>query len=567
MPVPHAPAQSWLLTAFFVCFAAAPLAAQSPDLAALLARPISPGSIAALASHSGEPKAQLRVAEALKDPRANVRAVAARVSFTAGMRGLIPALRLALQTEQDPTAAAEMVRLVVQLGTADAYHEALAAARAKPEVAAAFIGTLARAMRSELASDLPTFLELDPEASALAAPALAVTATNPDARAKVLDLFARNPTTLRRALRALRARSETAPDDLLDAWLHSGLADVRTVALWHVVSVASSSKDASSGGVPPAVRPVVEELRTRLADAVTWEVLAVEVLARASGQPPRARKWQALAADDADTRLRENVASDAHSLLAQTLDQTELEDVSEALFGERDRLRKRAENRDTPAPAEPASGFRSAPPFTAGLWSDLMDVHGCKASTAQLVLGDVNYRPDGRVNRILLAQAGTAPCRAAATELFMLTLYRENGPAPADVLETLLAYFDPDVVTCVDEAPGPFIAGGEGPPPAGGAGSMGSAGKKVQPPKKIRNRDPIYPPSEQKAGLQGVVVLDARLSTSGCVRSVRVVRSVSPDLDMAAMVAVLGWKYAPTVVEGKPMPVVMTTSVNFSLRP
>lgn len=359
--------------------------ASSPDnlgLETLLAKPISPGSIAALAPHANQPKAQARVAEALKDPRANVRAVAARLCFTSGMRGLIPALRLALQTEQDPVAAAEMVRLLVMFGTADAYHEALAAARSKPAVTAAIIDTFARTGRSELAADLPTFLELDTDASVLAAPVLAVTASDPVGRAKVLDLFARRPTTLRQALSALRARKETAPDDLLDAWLHSGLADIRTVALWHIVSTASSSKDgkgndnasagasagAAAGAVPPSVRTVVEELRTRLADAVTWEALAVEVLARASGQPRSARTWQALAADDADPKMSTWVSADPPGLLARTLDRTELEDVSEVLFGERDLLRKRrrAATRRRPPNRRPASGRPRRSPRASG---------------------------------------------------------------------------------------------------------------------------------------------------------------------------------------------------------
>lgn len=196
-----------------------------------------------------------------------------------------------------------------------------------------------------------------------------------------------------------------------------------------------------------------------------------------------------------------------------------------------------------------------------------MDVHGCKASSAQLVVGDVYYRPDGRVSRILLAPAGTPPCRAAATELFMLTLSRESRPAPVDVSETLVAYFDPEVVSCIDEPPTPATPSTVDPTPDEAPESMARVGTKIQPPKRIRNRNPVYPPSEQNARREGLVILDSVISTSGCLRGARVVRSVSPDLDLAAMVAVLGWKYTPALLNGKPVPVIMTVSVNFSLRP
>jgi protein TonB len=61
------------------------------------------------------------------------------------------------------------------------------------------------------------------------------------------------------------------------------------------------------------------------------------------------------------------------------------------------------------------------------------------------------------------------------------------------------------------------------------------------------------------------VILDAVISPTGCIRSVRVGRSVAPDLDAAAMIAVGQWRYTPTLLHGKPVPVLMTVTVNFRL--
>ena len=46
---------------------------------------------------------------------------------------------------------------------------------------------------------------------------------------------------------------------------------------------------------------------------------------------------------------------------------------------------------------------------------------------------------------------------------------------------------------------------------------------------------------------------------------VNVLRSV-PLLDEAAIAAVRQWQYTPTLLNGVPVPVIMTVTVNFSLR-
>ena len=90
-------------------------------------------------------------------------------------------------------------------------------------------------------------------------------------------------------------------------------------------------------------------------------------------------------------------------------------------------------------------------------------------------------------------------------------------------------------------------------------------GGDIGPPKKIRNVDPEYPAVAQEARVQGVVILEARVDESGNVSDVRPVRSI-PLLDQAAIDAVKQWKYQPAVLNGVPAPVVMTLTVNFTLR-
>ncbi len=61
------------------------------------------------------------------------------------------------------------------------------------------------------------------------------------------------------------------------------------------------------------------------------------------------------------------------------------------------------------------------------------------------------------------------------------------------------------------------------------------------------------------------MVLEATISRSGCVDSAFTVRSVDSFLDMEAMRAVLQWQYTPSRLNGVPVDVTMTVTVNFTL--
>ena len=89
----------------------------------------------------------------------------------------------------------------------------------------------------------------------------------------------------------------------------------------------------------------------------------------------------------------------------------------------------------------------------------------------------------------------------------------------------------------------------------------------VQAPQKIRNVNPVYPQVAVDQRVQGLVTLEATVTTEGCVQNLEVTRSVSPHLDFAALRAVMRWRYAPALLNGEPVPVIMTVTANFSLQP
>jgi len=90
-------------------------------------------------------------------------------------------------------------------------------------------------------------------------------------------------------------------------------------------------------------------------------------------------------------------------------------------------------------------------------------------------------------------------------------------------------------------------------------------GGNIQAPKKVKDVNPVYPPIAQSARVQGVVILEATIGPNGNVQDVRVLRSI-PLLDAAAIEAVKQWAYTPTLLNGVPVPVIMTVTVNFTLR-
>ena len=89
-------------------------------------------------------------------------------------------------------------------------------------------------------------------------------------------------------------------------------------------------------------------------------------------------------------------------------------------------------------------------------------------------------------------------------------------------------------------------------------------GGHIKPPVKLKNVPPEYPELAEQARVQGVVILECVISPRGKVTDVRVLRSI-PLLDQAAVDAVRRWEYTPTLLNGIPVPVIMTITVNFSL--
>jgi TonB family protein len=91
-------------------------------------------------------------------------------------------------------------------------------------------------------------------------------------------------------------------------------------------------------------------------------------------------------------------------------------------------------------------------------------------------------------------------------------------------------------------------------------------GGNVQQTKLVHQVNPVYPERAQAQGVQGIVLLEAVISKEGSIRAMRVVNKLAdPDLVTSAVEAVKNWRYEPTLLNGQPIEVVTTITVNFRL--
>jgi len=88
---------------------------------------------------------------------------------------------------------------------------------------------------------------------------------------------------------------------------------------------------------------------------------------------------------------------------------------------------------------------------------------------------------------------------------------------------------------------------------------------RVEAPRLQTRVEPVYPEYALWARMHGVSVLEAIITSKGCVNGLHVLRSSALPLDAAAMKAVALWTYKPAMLDGRAVPVYLTVTVNFQM--
>jgi protein TonB len=101
---------------------------------------------------------------------------------------------------------------------------------------------------------------------------------------------------------------------------------------------------------------------------------------------------------------------------------------------------------------------------------------------------------------------------------------------------------------------------------SGGAAKPGPlrVGAGIDPPRKIKDVKPLYPPGALAGRQRGTVVIEATIGADGRVQEATVIHSV-PALDHAAVAAVRQWEFLPARMNGAAIAVIITVLVQFAI--
>jgi len=532
-------------------------AAASDDWRGLLEKRISPGTVALLVAHATEPGVMERWDEALRDARPEVRAAAARVANVSGAAPLVPRLLALLRAETDTPAALEEIRALAALGGPAVDEALIEAARHDPGLAEPLASTLARARGASARLHLAALRDMGLDPAGLSTFFRRMIEVEPESIDALGSVAVRDGEAHAWAVVLNEAREGERPlgDAILIASLTSSSSRVRNATYWHLLladePVLPDDIERALQSTPEALGEETDPLST----------FAVELLRRRRGRrgDPRPEWMELLRNTEGPDALPEEIRL-PHIL--KTLSGEERWTLSLARTGKPDGL----------GDGGPVSSRRSSPEadrlgssqwddmrlpsdHPPGFVSDLREATGCRGSASSVGGGVVRYRRDGRPETVALF-APESSCPEFVRTLLMTTLAppRARLEHPAALVIPLA----PDTLACMAA---PVV-----PPSTETSGSPSpmKVGGHIREPRKIRNVSPVYPLAAKEARIQGTVVLEAVISTEGCVRELRLLESV-PALDLAAFVAVAQWRYTPTLLNGEPVPVIMTVTVRFKL--
>jgi TonB family protein len=506
--------------------------------------PLTPGTAALLVlQRPAENTSTLQ--RALVDPQPAVRTVAARIAAVTARRDLAPIVAEQLAREDDPVTAAEQVRaLLITRGTEALADASAAAARLGVPVRLVLAEWLGRKAPGELASRLAELSKNlpDPTAGSLG---------------RIVAMSVRQNGSHENALgrawlgaagkagwQAFLDRWVPTPDNigLISAAVASSNSDIRERTIWFVLTEHLNGRLSTV----PELEPAGESGAAAAVDS-EWAAVGREILARRRGSAASA---------DLSAPLERHAIDHYNEARA-------LRSLKELSANEQFALRKAVEEAERNATFRDSIRWELGPAVgrtfsfsVSGLIRGVLEASGCAGMRGEpFGAAVVGYRDDGRVGKISSDWVGKTPaCAQALVALASLSIADPSEPVRSETQQWLLLPMDKTILACMDAV---------GPSPDR---TIARPGSKIKPPRKTRDVRPAYPEAAQRAGIEGIVVLESTISTTGCVRGARVLRTLIPALDVSAVLAVLRWQFEPTTVDAMPVPVLMTVTVNFMLR-
>jgi TonB family protein len=97
------------------------------------------------------------------------------------------------------------------------------------------------------------------------------------------------------------------------------------------------------------------------------------------------------------------------------------------------------------------------------------------------------------------------------------------------------------------------------------AGEPYQVGGNVTRPEKISGVPPVYNEEARKARVTGIVIVEAIIDEQGNVTNAAVLKGLPMGLDRSALNAIQTWKFKPATLDGIPVRVYYTLTVNFQI--
>ena len=211
-----------------------------------------------------------------------------------------------------------------------------------------------------------------------------------------------------------------------------------------------------------------------------------------------------------------------------------------------------------------ASTLAMASDLPSGLVSSVLKMSPCPTGDEAFVVAKSLFRENGRSERASVLVSPAEACTKAAAPLLALVYAGDFDPPFLEPSQLLVLPLGESFRRVSEET---LDAANWEPADETGGGF-------VAPEARLRVR-PHYPEKMRRARVQGDVVLQGVIGTSGVVRALRLTRGTGSldsrshpleSLELSSFFAVMRWIYLPARREGRPVPAWVDTRVSFTLR-
>jgi TonB family protein len=225
--------------------------------------------------------------------------------------------------------------------------------------------------------------------------------------------------------------------------------------------------------------------------------------------------------------------------------------------------------------AAPGENAAATPQDAGSLSGTAEDATGARVPQATVILRDPNNgaiqttttNPAG-VYRFPSIPPGRYDLDYSAPGFASRTNRADVQPGKPARVDALLEVGQVSEVVIAVAAPRPAGAAPPSAAPSAPVHHVVAVGGRVQACRLLKNPQPVYPPGLRDRGIEGTVVLRARISREGVPVNPHVLNGdeVDPGLAQAALDAVRQWRYEPSQLDGEPVETTTTIEVDFHLR-